>query len=313
MPYHHISVMPDEVATYLDCKAGGTYADCTLGGCGHARRICRESSPGGTLIGIDRDRDAIENAKTALQSFSAHIHLFHGNYTKLPMFMDQAGIDGLDGILLDLGLSMNQLENSGRGFSFQRDEPLDMRMNTAGTTTAADMVNRLSEKELAAIFKNLGEEPRARAVARRLVYRRKQEKIETSRQLADLVVSVLGQQGRHGKKRIHPATRVFMALRIAVNRELECLRSFLDSAVDLLNSGGRICILSFHSLEDRIVKRRFRELASDCTCPPDFPQCVCDKKAEVRILTRKPVRPTAEEIERNPPSRSTLLRAAEKL
>jgi 16S rRNA (cytosine1402-N4)-methyltransferase len=229
----------------------------------------------------------------------------------LPSFLSQLGIDAVDGILIDIGLSLHQIEASGRGFSFNRDEPLDMRMDIRSTVTAADLVASLSERELAQLFSRYGEERWAAPIARHLVRQRQRRPVTTSGQLARLVAQAVPTAGRDRK--IHPATRVFMALRIAVNRELEVLDRFLETAVDMLKPGGRLCVLAFHSLEDRIVKRRFRSLERPCTCPPSFPRCVCGRQAVVRLLTRKVIRPSASEVGQNPMARSTRLRGVEKL
>ncbi len=312
MRYRHISAMPVEAIGYLNCRPGGCYVDCTLGGAGHAGQICARILPGGTLIGIDQDIDAVRNAREVLAPCKATVHIIHDNFINLPSILGRLKIAEVDGILLDLGLSLHQIEASGRGFSFNRDEPLDMRMDAGSDTSAGDLLNHESEAALARIFREYGEERRARSIARKIVYERKKQPIRTSGQLARLVIDALPKKNRHGRK-IHPATRVFMALRIAVNRELELLEEFLGWAVDCLNSGGRLCVLSFHSLEDRIVKQQFAALARGCICPPALPQCACDHQPTVRILTRKVVRPTAEEIDANPMARSTKLRALEKL
>jgi 16S rRNA (cytosine1402-N4)-methyltransferase len=221
-------------------------------------------------------------------------------------------MDSVDGILADLGLSLYQIESSGRGFSFRRDEPLDMRMNMDSETTAEDIVNSETETRLEKIFKDYGEERWAGKIARNIASARSEKRIRTSRELADIVVKSIPQRFAFSRK-IHPATKVFMALRIAVNRELEILDEFIVNAVNALKPGGRLCILSFHSLEDRIVKRRFKALEKGCTCPPDFPKCACGKEKQVRVLTRSVVKPTFEEVSANPMARSTRLRALEKI
>jgi len=304
--------MPDEAVDMLNCRPGKIYVDGTLGGCGHAGLILERIAPGGMLIGIDQDIDAIQHAKEVLASFQNHIHLVHDNFVNLKGILAQLDIYAVDGILLDLGLSLNQIENSGRGFSFLRDEPLDMRMNIASETTAEDIVNRFDEKELAALFKENSDERWARPIARKIIRERNRSLIRSSRQLADIVCSVVPKKRKHGKH-IHPATKVFMALRIAVNRELEVLKTFLENVVELMNPGGRLCILSFHSLEDRIVKHSFKKLEKGCICPPDFPECNCGIKKMVRVLTRKALKPSNREITENPPSRNTRLRAFEKI
>ena len=312
MSYRHIPAMLNEVVNYLNCRPGNVYVDGTLGGCGHARAICEKIFPGGTFIGIDQDIDAISNAETVLKDYSSNIHLFHGNFIRLPEFLTQLKIDSIDGILLDLGLSQHHIENSGRGFSFRKDEPLDMRMDIQSQLTAEKLVNTSSQAELHKIFREYGEERRANQIARRIIKIRQHKKINSSKQLAQIILNSIPAKAG-SRQKIHPATRVFMALRIAVNKELERLETFLDQVVDLINPGGRLCVLAFHSLEDRIVKHRFKALEKGCTCAPQLPQCVCGKEQQVRILTKKVVRPTAEEVAANPMARSTRLRAAEKL
>jgi 16S rRNA (cytosine1402-N4)-methyltransferase len=304
--------MLNEVIQYLNCRPGKTYTDCTLGGSGHAKAICERILPDGLLIGIDQDTDAIINAQKALHAYSSNIRLFHGNFINLPQFLAQIKIDAVDGILLDLGLSLHQLENSGRGFSFQKDEPLDMRMDSDSATTAGDLINNLAEEELRKIFKDYGEERWSKQIARRIVKQRRQKKIQTSRELAQIVSGAVPRRkpAAHG---IHPATRVFMALRIAVNKELEVLNRFMADVADWLNPRGRLCVLSFHSLEDRIVKQHIKAMEKGCICPPKLPECVCGKKQMMRSLTKKVGRPTQKEIRANPMARSTRLRAAEKI
>ena len=284
MAFQHVSAMMHEVMECLACRAGGTYVDCTLGGSGHAKAICEKIGSDGRLIGIDQDRDAIANAKTILAPFVANINFFHGNFTGLPEYLAQLGIAAVDGILLDLGLSQHQLEASGRGFSFQKDEPLDMRMDERRDKRAEDLVNRLSEAELTHIFQRLGEERWSKRIARAIVATRGRDPIRTTGQLVELVRQAVPARAAAAQK-IHPATRIFMALRIAVNEELACLDRFLDASVDLLRPNGRMCILSFHSLEDRMVKQRFRQWADPCTCPPDLPRCVCGARPKVRLIT----------------------------
>jgi len=304
--------MRNEVMAYLNCKPGKCYVDCTVGGAGHSSAILEKIKPDGLLVGIDQDADAIQNAVQVLKPDVSNVRLIHDNYINLPNILSQLNICKVDGIIADLGLSFNQIENSGRGFSFLKSEPLDMRMDASAGITAADIVNNETAESLERIFKSYGEERWARKIARRIVTVRTGRRIQTSTDLAKIVCAAIPDRSMH-QRRKHPATKVFMALRIAVNNELEVLESFIAGAVDFLNPGGRICFLSFHSLEDRIVKRRFKDLEGKCTCPPDFPECVCNRKQIVRILTRKVVRPTETEININPMARSACLRAAEKL
>jgi len=309
--YRHVSAMLQEVITSLACRPGGIYVDGTLGGAGHARAICDCIGPEGLFIGIDRDRAAIDNAERVLAADGPTIRLFHGSYSQLPEFLARLNIDGVNGIVLDLGLSQYQLEASGRGFSFQKDEPLDMRMDTRSEPRAQDLIADLDESELARIFKEYGEERYARRVARAIVAQRREGAITTTRQLAELVRRSLP-GGAAARQKIHPATRVFMALRIAVNHELEQLARFLAFGADLLLPGGRLVILSFHSLEDRLVKQRFKALAQRCSCPPELLRCVCQNRPIARLLSRKAIRPSETEIAANPMARSTRLRAIEK-
>jgi 16S rRNA (cytosine1402-N4)-methyltransferase len=312
MNYRHVSAMLQEAVTCLGCRPGGIYVDGTLGGAGHARLICQQMMPGGILIGIDRDADAITNARRVLEPFQSNLHLFHDNFINLSEILVQLDLDAVDGILLDLGLSQHQLDASGRGFSFNKDEPLDMRMDVRSHKRAQDLVNQADENVLIRIFKDFGEERWSTRIARAVVRARSSQPIRTTRQLAELVQSAVPRRAAV-RQRIHPATRIFMALRIAVNRELENLQTFLGGALDLLFPGGRMCILSFHSLEDRMVKRQFSAWATACTCPPDLPQCVCGGRSRARLITKKVLRPTAREVARNPMARSTRLRAVEKL
>ncbi len=313
MSYFHIPVMTDQVIRRLDCRPGGVYVDCTLGGAGHSRAILERILPGGVLIGLDRDADALENAKRKLARFSDHIRLIPGNFRDLAVHLEDLRIPAVDGIVADLGLSRHHLEGSGRGFSFNRDEPLDMRMGPDAEATAGEFIAASEADELARIFREYGEERWSRKIAQAIVRHRARADIQTSRQLAQVVeAAVPGSRGEAGR-RIHPATRVFMALRIAVNRELENVAALMEQAPRCLKSGGRLCVISFHSLEDRIVKHQMRESENSCTCPPRFPQCICGQKQILRVLTRKPERPNESEIAANPMARSAKLRAAEKL
>jgi 16S rRNA (cytosine1402-N4)-methyltransferase len=304
--------MPKEVMDYLNCRPGKIFVDGTIGGCGHAGKICEKILPDGLLIGIDQDMDAITNAEKVLESYASNIRLFHGNFIHLPDFLSQLKIAAVDGILLDLGVSLHQIENSGRGFSFGGDEPLDMRMDKQSGETAESLINNLTREHLSSIFKDYGEERWAKQIAYKIVEARKQKKIRTSKQLTQIVIDAIPGHAL-SKQKIHPATRVFMALRIAVNQELERLKTFMEQIADFLNPGGRLCVLSFHSLEDRIVKQRLKALEKGCSCPPQLPMCVCGQNPQVSILTKKVVRPTTEEVIANPMARSTRLRAAEKL
>jgi 16S rRNA (cytosine1402-N4)-methyltransferase len=311
MRYRHIPVMVKEVIHYLDCSSGKAYVDGTLGGGGHAQAILRAIAPDGFLIGIDRDPDAVACARESLREFRPNLQIFHDNFIHLPQILSRSSTKSVDGILIDLGLSLHQLEKSGRGFSFMRDEPLDMRMNPQEGQTAEEIVNELSEKELSDLMTCYGEERWARRIAKRIVQARRRERLRSTLQLADVVKAAI--PARYRPRRINPATRTFQALRIAVNEELDGLKIFLEHAVDCLKPKGRLCILSFHSLEDRIVKGHFKALARGCECPADIPVCVCGKRPRVRILTKRPVKPEAAEVTANPMARSARLRAAERL
>lgn len=312
MDFKHISAMPREVMTALSPKPGGTYVDGTLGGGGHAAMIIERIMPGGRFIGVDQDMDAILNARKRFGAHGGDVTLVHDNFANLPAILKELGVSGVDGILVDIGLSQHQLEGSGRGFSFMRDEPLDMRMDARNEVTAATLVNTLPEKELADLIFTYGEERFSRGIARAIVKRRESAPITATLELADIIRFAMPAKAV-AKQKIHPATRTFQALRIAVNRELDRLERFMDDFCGLLNPGGRLCVLSFHSLEDRIVKQKIKSLTGGCTCPKQVPICTCGNVATVKLLTRKAVRPADDEVEANPMARSTRLRACEKL
>lgn len=304
--------MPREVYQHLNLKHGMTVVDCTLGGSGHSLHIIKALQPGGRLIGIDQDIDAVKHAEKVLKPFAENVFIFHDNFSALSSILESMDIKGVDGILLDLGLSLHQLRNGKRGFSFKKDEPLDMRMDTRSSRTAADIVNMLEEKDLADIFFRYGEERMSRRIAASIVRIRQEKPVKTSRELACIVERAIPVKIARTCK-IHPATRVFQALRIAVNRELEQLETFMDKVPDFLNLHGRLCVISFHSLEDRIVKQKIRSFEHGCTCPRDFPECVCGFKPRLKSISKKPFRPGQEEIVSNPMARSARLRVAEKV
>lgn len=311
MAFEHISVMPEEVAHHLAYAPGMTAVDGTVGGAGHAAAMCRGIAPGGTFIGVDRDADAIDHARRALADIpGVTIHLVRDTFANLEAILDALCIDRVDRLLLDLGVSMHQLKSGGRGFSFSADDPLDMRMDTRQSVTAADIVNNSSQEALADIIYRYGEERHARRIARQIV-RHRGRGIATASALADIIAGAMPRQ--RGPRRIHPATRTFMALRIAVNEELAQLERFMETAPRRLNAAGRLCVLSFHSLEDRIVKHAMKSLARACTCPPTLPLCTCGGRQRFRLLTRRAVRPSEAETRANPAARSTRLRAIERL
>jgi 16S rRNA (cytosine1402-N4)-methyltransferase len=301
----HVPVLTDEVAEGLQITPGGCYVDATLGAGGHAARILHASSPGGTLLGLDADAQAVAFAREALSQFGDRATLVVSNFRHLGTVAAAHGFEAVDGILMDLGLSSRQLADPGRGFSFSSDGPLDMRLNAGQEMTAADLVNRLPETELADLIYRYGEERLSRRIARAIVAARP---IRTTGKLAEVVAGVVGY-----RQRIHPATRTFQALRIAVNDELQALADALPQARDLLKPGGHLAVISFHSLEDRLVKEFFRTESRDCICPPELPVCVCHHQATLAVVTRKPVQPRAGEVERNPRSRSARLRVARAL
>lgn len=303
--------MPDEVVTALHPHAGGRYLDGTLGGAGHTRLLLDTSAPDGRVLAIDADPLALERARTLLPEAIAggRLLLSHGNFAQMGDLAKAADFAPVDGILLDLGLSSDQLADRERGFSFAHDAPLDMRFDTSRGVSAADLVNTLPERELADIIWRYGEERRSRAIARRIGEARERQPITRTGELARLVAGVV--HGRPGG--IHPATRTFQALRIAVNDELASLEAALPAAIDLLGPGGRVAIISFHSLEDRIVKQTFQREERGCVCPPELPECVCGHKPRLHIVTRRPLTARDAEIAANPRARSAKLRVAEKL
>jgi len=309
--FSHLSVMPDEVIRFLAPRPGGIYVDGTLGGAGHALRILDASSPDGMLIGFDRDDEALKAARERLYPFGKRVRLVHGNFSDIADALAGLDIERIDGLFLDLGVSSHQLDSGERGFSFREDAPLDMRMDRSTGPTAADLVNTLSEKELARFIRDYGEERWAKRIAAFIVAAREHSPIETTMGLVDIIKGAVPKGA--WEERLHPATRTFQGLRIAVNDELASLEKGLDLGVRLLNRGGRVVVISFHSLEDRIVKNRFRSLAHGCTCPKDFPRCVCGNTPLIKVLTGKPVVPGAAEVESNNRARSARLRAAEKL
>jgi len=293
------------VLTFLGVRPGGVYVDGTVGGGGHAAAVLEASAPGGRLLGLDLDPAALEVARRRLRGFGDRVVLRHGSFARLGVLAGDFA--PADGVLLDLGLSSLQLADPGRGFAFSREGPLDMRFDpTAAGPTAADLVNGLSVKELADLLYRYGEERQARRIAEAIAAARP---LRTTAQLAGVVVAAVG----HRRGRIHPATRTFQALRIAVNDELGALEAALPQAVDLLSPGGRLVVICFHSLEDRIVKRFMRQESRDCICPPEVPACVCGHRARLKVLTPRPVRPDPAEVEANPRARSARLRAAERV
>jgi 16S rRNA (cytosine1402-N4)-methyltransferase len=306
----HIPVMAKEALDLLQCKPGGIYVDATVGLGGHSQAILEKIQPGGMLIGIDRDKESIEKAYARLKPFGEGFRLFHDNYKNLPLILNNLAVNSVDGILLDLGVSSYQLLSPERGFSFQADVMLDMRMDRTQQWTAADLVNNMSESELADIIYRYGEERLSRRIAAAIVQERERSPITRCSQLAAVISRVLKFRGHQA---IHPATRTFQALRIAVNEELEGLEELLGEAFSFLKPGGRMAVIAFHSLEDRIVKRTFRRLAGQCVCdaPPEL--CTCPRQAVARLLTPRPMPPGPDELAVNARARSARMRSVERI
>ena len=309
MEYTHKPVLLDECIEMLNIRPGGVYVDGTLGRAGHSREIVRRLT-GGRLICIDQDTAAIRAAEERLAPWRDRVTLVHGNFSDLADILREAGVSGVDGALFDLGVSSPQLDDASRGFSYMQDAPLDMRMDNTAALTAREVVNTWSQEELRRILYEYGEERYAPAVAKAIIRARETGPVETTLELAEIVRGAMPPAALREKQ--HPATRTFQAVRIAVNGELDVLPPMLEAAVDSLNPGGRLAVITFHSLEDRIVKQTLREQARGCTCPREFPVCVCGKKPKIRLVTRKPIVPGAAELSENPRARSAKLRAAEK-
>lgn len=308
--YNHIPVLLQESLDALQIREDAVIVDGTLGRAGHAQSIVQRLTAG-RLIGIDRDSSALEAARERLAPWQDRVTLLHGNFADLSALLGQAGVSAVDGLLFDLGVSSPQLDDAGRGFSYRQDAPLDMRMDLSASLTAREIVNTWSAEELRRILYEYGEERYAPRIAQAIVRSRETSPIETTLQLVDIIRSAM--PGAALREKQHPAKRSFQALRIAVNGELDALPPMLSDAADLLTPGGRLAVITFHSLEDRIVKQTMRELARGCICPPEFPVCVCGRKPTLRLVTRKPILPSAEEIAANPRARSARLRVAEKL
>ena len=311
MEFNHVSVLLEEAVGQLQVRPDGIYVDGTLGGGGHAREVCRRLGPSGRLIGIDRDADALRAAGERLAEFSDRVRIVKNNYCNIREVLSELGIDRVDGILLDLGVSSHQLDQADRGFSYREDAPLDMRMDRGQTLDARTIVNEYPEEELFRIIKTYGEERFARSIARNICRARERAEIRTTFELVEVIRNSVPAKVRNSKG--HPARRTFQAIRIECNRELEALRTALDNMVDLLADRGRLCIITFHSLEDRMVKQSFREKENPCTCPPDFPVCVCGRRPLGRVSTRKPILPGTEETEGNARARSAKLRVFERI
>lgn len=311
MNFEHIPVLLTETIELLDCSQEGIYVDCTVGGGGHAVEIANKLTAEGTLIGIDQDLAAIEAAGESLSDVECEVKLVRDNYKNIDRVLSKFDIGAVDGLLFDLGFSSHQIDTAQRGFSYKHEAQLDMRMDQRASTTAADLLNNLSQSELTEIIAEYGEENWASRIADFIVERRQDRPFELTTELVETIKAAIPASARRGGP--HPAKRTFQALRIAVNDELEILSNTLDNIVPLLKPGGRVAVIAFHSLEDRIVKHKFKELAQDCICPPDFPVCACDEESEIKIITKKPITAQQEEVNNNPRARSAKLRVAEKL
>ena len=309
MEFKHKSVLLNETIDGLNIKPDGIYVDGTLGGGGHAYEVCRRLGEKGSIIGIDQDAAAIEAASARLKDFGEKVTIVRSNYCDMKSKLHELGIDKVDGIVLDLGVSSYQLDTAERGFSYREDAPLDMRMDTRQKMTARDIVNDYTEAELYRVIRDYGEDKFAKNIAKHIVQARAVKPVETTEELSEIIRASIPMKFQ--KKSGHPAKRTFQAIRIELNRELDVLRDSLDDMIDLLNPGGRLCIITFHSLEDRIVKSAFRKNENPCTCPPDFPVCVCGKKSKGSIITKKPILPSEEELEYNSRSKSAKLRIFE--
>ena len=310
MVFEHKSVLLEETVNGLNIKPDGIYVDGTLGGGGHAYEGCKHLNNKGRFIGIDQDEAAIEAAGSRLIDFGERVTIVRSNYCDMKSKLQELGIDKVDGIVLDLGVSSYQLDTAERGFSYRVDAPLDMRMDRRQKMTAKDIVNEYSEMDLFRIIRDYGEDKFAKNIAKHIVLEREKGPIETTGQLIEIIKRAIPMKFQ--KTAGHPAKRTFQAIRIELNRELEVLRESLDDMIELLNKDGRICIITFHSLEDRIVKGIFRKNENPCTCPPHFPVCVCGNESKGRVITRKPILPSAEELEENSRSKSAKLRIFER-
>ncbi len=308
--FHHVSVLLDECLEGLAIRPDGIYVDGTLGGAGHSLQIARRLTSG-RLIGIDRDRVALAAAQKRLEEVQDRVTLVHANFREMDRVIQELGIPGVDGILLDLGVSSPQLDDSERGFSYMAEAPLDMRMNGQDVLDAGQVVNTYSYEQLKRILYDYGEERYAPQIASAICRRREEKTIETTLELADIIRSAMPASALREKQ--HPAKRSFQAIRIAVNDELGAVEEVMNKAIDLLNPGGRLAVITFHSLEDRIVKSAMAEAAKGCICPPEFPVCVCGRKPRVKLITRKPITSAQEELDRNPRARSAKLRICEKI
>lgn len=310
MEFKHISVLLEETIENLDIKPDGIYVDGTLGGAGHSLEIVKRLSDKGRLIGIDQDEDAIKAASERLKDYMDKVTIVRDNYSNIENILKTLGIDKVDGILLDIGVSSYQLDEADRGFTYKQDALLDMRMDKRQSMTAKDIVNGYSENELFRIIRDYGEDKFAKNIAKHIVIARQEKPIETTFELGEIIKAAIPMKFRLAKG--HPAKQTFQAIRIELNRELEVLEESIDTMIDHLNDNGRLCIITFHSLEDRIVKVRFKDNENPCTCPPNLPVCVCGKKSKGHVITRKPIVPDENELEINKRAKSSKLRVFER-
>lgn len=306
MIFEHKSVLLDEIIDNLSIKEDGTYVDATLGGAGHALEVCRHLSERGHFIGIDQDEDAIESSKLRLKDYMDRVDIVKSNYANIKNILEALNIDKVDGIYIDLGVSSYQLDNAERGFSYRFDSALDMRMDKSLEITAQDIVNDYSEQELYRVIKNYGEDIFAKNIAKHIVIARKEKRIETGFELVEIIKRAIPKKFQITSG--HPAKRTFQAIRIELNKELEVLENSLETMIDLLKPNGRLLVISFHSLEDRIVKNIFKRCENPCTCPKNFPVCICGNKSKGKVLMRKPILPREEELKANPRAKSAKLR-----
>lgn len=312
MEFKHRPVLREETIESLKIRPDGIYVDGTLGGAGHASQVCKRLSEKGRFVGIDQDDCALQAAGERLKEFGKNVRIdcVKSNYCQMKSVLENLGIDKVDGILLDIGVSSYQLDNAERGFTYREDAPLDMRMDQSSSFSAKDVVNQYDEMQLYRVIRDYGEEKFAKNIAKHIVAARQEKEIETTGELIEIIKASIPAKVRATGG--HPAKRTFQAIRIEVNRELEVLQDSIDEMIDLLNDGGRLCIITFHSLEDRIVKNKFRENEDPCICPKNFPVCVCGRKSKGKVITRKPIVPSEQEVEENKRSKSSKLRVFEK-
>lgn len=311
MSFHHVTVLREEAVAGLNIRPGGIYVDCTLGGAGHSSLIAAQLTDGGRLIAIDQDDWALDHARERLASAMDKVTLVKSNFRHIKDIVNDLDLEGVDGILFDLGVSSPQLDEGERGFSYNADAPLDMRMDQQAPLSAYDIINEWEEEEIARVIWEYGEEKFSRRIARQIVENRKKKPVQTTGELVEIIKEAIPAAARRTGP--HPAKRTFQAIRIAVNDELDAFKEAIIDAISVLRPGGRVSVITFHSLEDRICKQIFQEYSKGCTCPPSFPICACGNQATVKVITRKPVLPSEEELEANPRARSAKLRVAEKL